>query len=53
MKWTAIAIGVLVAVFLILQLAGIGGQHGPGRHGSMSSSPETVAGSSTTGGGRL
>ena len=32
-KWPAIIIGVLLVVFLTLQLTGVGGNHGPGRHG--------------------
>jgi hypothetical protein len=32
-KWSAIVIGILVLVFVVLQLTGIGGEHGPGRHG--------------------
>ena len=31
-KITAIIAGVLVAIFVVLQLTGVGGQHGPGRH---------------------
>lgn len=31
-KVGAIIIGILVVLFVILQLAGIGGDHGPGRH---------------------
>jgi hypothetical protein len=31
-KVTAIVAGVLVAIFVVLQLTGVGGQHGPGRH---------------------
>lgn len=34
---TAIVIGALVLLFLLLQLTGVAGQHGPGRH--MSSAP--------------
>ncbi len=32
-KWPAIVIGILLVVFLVLQLTGVGGNHGPGRHG--------------------
>lgn len=28
----AIVVGVLILVFLVLQLTGIAGEHGPGRH---------------------
>lgn len=31
-KIAAIVVGVLILVFLVLQLTGIAGQHGPGRH---------------------
>jgi hypothetical protein len=31
-KVGAIVVGVLVLVFIVLQLTGVGGQHGPGRH---------------------
>jgi cytochrome b561 len=31
-KISAIVVGVLLAVFLVLQLTGVAGQHGPGRH---------------------
>ena len=31
-KVSAIVVGVLLLVFLILKLAGVGGQHGPARH---------------------
>ena len=31
-KVSAIVVGVLILLFLVLQLTGIGGQHGPGRH---------------------
>jgi hypothetical protein len=29
---TGIVIGILILLFLVLQLTGIAGQHGPGRH---------------------
>ena len=45
-KVTGIVVGILVLVFLILQLTGIAGQHGPGRHmsgdGSSSSGAATA-----------
>ena len=28
----AIVVGALVLIFIVLQLLGVGGQHGPGRH---------------------
>ncbi|UUV28691.1 hypothetical protein NQK81_28405 [Amycolatopsis roodepoortensis] len=31
-KVPAIIIGILIVVFLILQITGFGGEHGPGRH---------------------
>ena len=31
-KIAAMAVGVLILLFLILQLTGVAGQHGPGRH---------------------
>lgn len=31
-KIAAIIVGALVLLFVILQLTGIGGEHGPGRH---------------------
>ena len=31
-KVAAVVVGVLILVFLVLQLTGIGGEHGPGRH---------------------
>ena len=45
-KVTALVVGILVLVFLVLQLTGIAGQHGPGRHmsgdGAATSGPATV-----------
>lgn len=32
-KWSGIVIGVLILLFVSLQIAGVGGEHGPGRHG--------------------
>ena len=47
-KVAAIVVGVLVALFVIAQLAGIGGNHGPGRHLSGSSIPlQGVTGEAT------
>lgn len=31
-KVPAIVLGILVLIFVILQLTGVGGDHGPGRH---------------------
>ena len=31
-KVAAIVVGALVLIFIVLQLTGVGGQHGPGRH---------------------
>jgi len=33
-KRTVIVIAVLIVLFVVLQLAGVGGKHGPGRHGA-------------------
>ena len=40
----AIVVGALVLIFIVLQLLGVGGQHGPGRHtlGDMSRSAGVV-----------
>lgn len=38
-KVSAIVVGVLVLVFLVLQLTGIAGNHGPGRHSSAGLTP--------------
>ena len=38
-KVAAIIVGVLVLVFVVLNLLGVGGQHGPGRHGSGAGTP--------------
>lgn len=38
-KVSAAVVGVLILVFLALQLAGLGGEHGPGRHGSSGPAP--------------
>jgi hypothetical protein len=45
-KISAIVVGVLLAVFLVLQLTGLAGEHGPGRHfsGSGESPSGTVVG---------
>ncbi|MDT0278223.1 hypothetical protein [Blastococcus goldschmidtiae] len=47
-KISALAVGALVLLFLILQIAGIGGEHGPGRHmsGSAPGSATTTDGPS-------
>jgi hypothetical protein len=37
-KVTAIIIGILVVLFIVVLLTGIGGQHGPGRHRSTGTS---------------
>ena len=41
-KVSLIVVGALVLLFLVLQLAGVGGQHGPARH--LSSASVTVGG---------
>lgn len=38
-KVSAIVVGVLILVFLVLQLTGIAGNHGPGRHSSAGITP--------------
>ena len=43
-KVTAIVVGVLVLLFLVLQLTGVAGQHGPGRHLSDGPAPAAVVG---------
>ncbi|RBY97544.1 hypothetical protein DQ237_00925 [Blastococcus sp. TF02-8] len=46
-KIAAIVVGVLLLVFLVLQITGVAGQHGPGRHFSgLGPSPVGVAGAS-------
>jgi len=40
-KVAAIIVGVLVVVFVVLQLFGVGGNHGPGRHISGAGTPPT------------
>ena len=41
-KAAAIIVVVLVLVFVLLRLAGVGGEHGPGRHMSGSGTPVSV-----------
>ena len=38
-KVAALIVGVLVLLFVVLQLTGIGGEHGPGRHMSGTTTP--------------
>ena len=38
-KVAAIVVGLLVLLFVVLQLTGIGGEHGPGRHMSGLTTP--------------
>ena len=38
-KVAAIVVGVLILVFLVLQLTGVAGDHGPGRHSSAGITP--------------
>jgi hypothetical protein len=47
-KVLGISIGILVLLFVVLRLAGVGGQHGPGRHTS-SGGPGDVPLSSVVG----
>lgn len=41
-KILAITVGALVAIFIVLQLLGVGGEHGPGRHLSGTDAVETA-----------
>lgn len=38
-KVTAIVVGLLLLLFLVLQLTGIAGEHGPGMHSSLGQLP--------------
>ena len=38
-KIAAIVVGLLILLFVVLQLTGIGGEHGPGRHMSGETTP--------------
>ena len=38
-KVTAIVVGVLILLFLVLQFTGVAGDHGPGRHSSAGITP--------------
>jgi hypothetical protein len=39
-KVSLIVVGIVIALFVVLQLAGVGGRHGPSRHfGSLGISP--------------
>lgn len=41
-RWVKVAgiiVGILVLLFVVLQLTGLGGEHGPGRHGDGSDTP--------------
>ncbi len=42
-KIGAIVVGLLVLLFVVLQLTGIGGEHGPGRHMSEETTPTVGA----------
>jgi hypothetical protein len=54
-KISGIVVGVLILLFLVLRLTGIGGDHGPGRHmsepepGSYGSTEEQAAPAATLG----
>jgi hypothetical protein len=41
-KVAAIVVGILVLVFVVLNLLGIGGEHGPGRHGLGPNTPPAI-----------
>lgn len=38
-KVSALVVGLLVLLFVILRLTGVGGEHGPGRHVSGATAP--------------
>jgi hypothetical protein len=42
-KIAAIIVGLLVLLFVVLQLTGVGGEHGPGRHMSGAATPTVGA----------
>ena len=42
-KVSAVVLGVVILMFVILQLTGVGGNHGPGRH-SGAGSPVMISG---------
>lgn len=46
-KISAVVAGVLILLFLVLRLSGMGGEHGPGRH--FSSHPAAVGAPHTDG----
>jgi hypothetical protein len=50
--WSGLIVGILVVLFVILGLTGIGGEHGPGRHLPGGGTPPTgVSGVHTPPGG--
>jgi hypothetical protein len=49
-KWSGIVVGVLVLLFVVLQLTGLGGQHGPGRHLPGGGAPPASVTAPVTGG---
>ena len=38
-KVSAVVVGLLILLFVVLQLTGIAGEHGPGMHSSLGSPP--------------
>jgi hypothetical protein len=38
-KVAAVVVGLLILLFLVLQLTGIAGEHGPGMHSSIGQQP--------------
>lgn len=46
-KVSAIVVGILILLFVIMQLTGLAGEHGPGRHGA--AQPVTTATVQTSG----
>ena len=43
-KTAAIVVGLLILIFVVLQLTGVGGKHGPGQHMSGAPAPATTSG---------
>ena len=41
-KISLIGVGALVVIFVLANIAGVGGDHGPGRHGGSDDSEEHV-----------
>jgi hypothetical protein len=41
-KISLVVVGLLIALFVVLQLAGVGGDHGPGRHMGLNDTPAST-----------